>query len=51
MVLAVLRTSQGNAGEGVPVRAELRLGSLSPSTEQIRGPGGGSKSGTWRNLA
>ena len=26
VVLAVLRTSQGNAGEGVPVRAELRLG-------------------------
>ena len=50
MVLAVLRTSQGNA-EGVPVRAELRLESLSPSTEQIRGPGGGSKSGMWRNLA
>ena len=40
MVLAVLRTFLGNAGVGVPSRAELRLGTLALSTEKVRGPGG-----------
>lgn len=54
MVLAVLRTFLGNAGVGVPScrlgsRAELRLGTLSLSTEKVRGPGGREGSRTWQS--
>lgn len=49
MVLAVLRTFLGNAGVGVPSRAELRLGTLSLSTEKMRGPGGREGSRTWQS--